>query len=57
MDELLGLDEDELDAFLLTEDEIKIKERVWVEMNRDYLEAIAGKFHHCPLHFRYLYSL
>lgn len=45
VDELLGLDEDELDAFLLTEDEIKIKERVWVEMNRDYLEAIAGMLH------------
>ncbi|OCH87175.1 BRF1-domain-containing protein [Obba rivulosa] len=42
-DELLGLDEDELDQFLLTEDEVKIKERVWVEMNRDYLEAIAAK--------------
>lgn len=41
-DELLGLDEDELDRFLLTEEEVKIKERVWVELNRDYLEAIAG---------------
>ncbi|KZV70104.1 cyclin-like protein [Peniophora sp. CONT] len=43
VDELLGLDEDELDAFLLNEDEIKLKERVWVEMNRDYLEAIAAR--------------
>lgn len=48
VDELLGLDEDELDAFLLTDDEIKLKERVWVEMNRDYLEAIAGKFSTAP---------
>ena len=43
-DELLGLDEEELDRFLLTEEEVKIKERVWVELNRDYLEAIAGQF-------------
>jgi transcription factor IIIB subunit 2 len=42
VDELLGLDEDELDRFLLTEEEVKIKERVWVEINRDYLEALAG---------------
>ncbi len=41
-DELKGLDEEELDAFLLSEDEIKMKERVWVEINRDYLEALAG---------------
>jgi len=42
-DELLGLDEDELDRFILTEEEVRIKERVWVEMNKDYLEAIAAK--------------
>ncbi|KLO10354.1 hypothetical protein SCHPADRAFT_916374 [Schizopora paradoxa] len=42
-DELKGLDEEELDAFLLSEDEIKMKERVWVEINRDYLEALAAK--------------
>lgn len=42
VDELVGLDEDELDQFLMTEEEIRIKERVWVEMNREYLEAIAG---------------
>ncbi|KAI0643552.1 hypothetical protein C8Q79DRAFT_979749 [Trametes meyenii] len=42
-DELLGLDEEELDRFILTEDEVKVKERVWVEMNRDYLEALAAK--------------
>ncbi|KAG1826262.1 cyclin-like protein [Suillus subaureus] len=43
VDELLGLDEEELDRFLLTEEEVKIKERVWVEINRDYLEALAAK--------------
>lgn len=42
VDELLGLDEDELDRFILTEEEVRIKERVWVEINRDYLEALAG---------------
>ncbi|KAG6844390.1 hypothetical protein H0H87_007202 [Tephrocybe sp. NHM501043] len=42
-DELLGLDEEELDRFLLSEAEVKIKERVWVELNKDYLEALAAK--------------
>lgn len=43
-DEALGgLDEEELDAFILTEEEVRMKERVWVEMNRDYLENLAGK--------------
>jgi len=42
VDELSGMDEDELDQFLMTEEEVRIKERVWVEMNREYLEAIAG---------------
>ena len=45
-DELGPMDEfeDELNAFLLSEEEVKIKERVWVEMNRDYLESIAGEY-------------
>ena len=43
VDELAGLDEEELDQLLLNEEEVRIKERVWVEMNREYLEAIAGK--------------
>jgi len=49
-DDLLGLDEDELDRFILSEEEVRIKERVWVELNRDYLEAIAGQlFYICVL--------
>jgi transcription factor IIIB subunit 2 len=44
VDELTGLDEEELDQFLMAEEEVRIKERVWVEMNREYLEAIAGEF-------------
>ena len=43
-DELEGLDENELDQFILSEEEVRIKERVWVEINRDYLEAIASEF-------------
>lgn len=34
--------EDELDAFILTPDEAKEKERLWMEMNKEYLEHIAG---------------
>ena len=43
-DEFADLDDEELDQFILTEEEVKIKERVWVEMNKDYLESIAGGF-------------
>lgn len=50
-EELLGLDEEELDAFLLTEDEVKIKERVWVEMNKEYLENLAGELYPCVVIF------
>jgi len=39
----LGLNDEELDKFLLDEEEAKIKERVWVELNKDYLEALAAK--------------
>jgi len=41
-DEFADLDDEELDQFILTEEEVRIKERVWVEMNKDYLESIAG---------------
>ena len=44
VDELMGLDEDELDGFILSEEEVRVRERVWVEMNREYLEAIAGEW-------------
>jgi len=43
VDELMNLDEDELDGFILSEDEVRLKERIWVEMNREYLEALAAK--------------
>ena len=47
VDELLGLDEEELDRFVLSEEEVKVKERIWVEINKDYLEALAGMFCCC----------
>ena len=43
-DEFLDLDDEELDRFILTEEEVRWKERIWVEMNKDYLEAIAGEY-------------
>ena len=39
----MGLNKEELDRFILSEDEVNIKECVWVELNRDYLEALAGE--------------
>ncbi|CAO1637288.1 unnamed protein product [Jaminaea pallidilutea] len=38
-DTLSGLDEDELDQFILGPEEVRIKERVWMEFNVDYLQA------------------
>lgn len=37
------LDEDELDAFILTPDEVAIKSRVWMEANLTYLQQLADK--------------
>ena len=37
-EDFADLDDEELDAFILNEEEVKIKERVWIEFNRDYLE-------------------
>ncbi|TIC26717.1 BRF1-domain-containing protein [Wallemia mellicola] len=41
VDELQGLDESELDDMILGEDEVRVKERIWMEFNKDYLEKIA----------------
>ncbi|TFK35862.1 hypothetical protein BDQ12DRAFT_668240 [Crucibulum laeve] len=43
VDKLLGLNKDKLDQFILTDDEVKIKEQVWVELNCDYLEALTAR--------------
>ncbi|KAG8984229.1 transcription factor TFIIIB subunit brf1 [Tulasnella sp. 427] len=42
-DKLDDLDEDELDQFILTDEEVRLKTRVWVELNKDYLEKMAAK--------------
>ncbi|EGG01140.1 uncharacterized protein MELLADRAFT_92647 [Melampsora larici-populina 98AG31] len=42
-DHLSDLDEDELDCFILNENEVEIKTRVWMELNREYLEKLAEK--------------
>lgn len=39
--ELEGLDEDELDSFIMTPEEVKVKTRLWMEFNKDYLETLA----------------
>ena len=42
-DGLDDLDEEELDSFILTDEEVKVKERVWMEFNKDYLEAALAR--------------
>jgi len=39
----VDLDDDEINAYLCSEEEVVKKTRLWVEFNRDYLEAIAAK--------------
>lgn len=38
-----GLDEEEIDSYILSEDDVRVRERIWVEHNKDYLEAVAGE--------------
>ena len=40
---LSDLDEEDLDAYILTEEEVRIKERLWMEFNKDYLEKVAER--------------
>ncbi|CEQ40436.1 SPOSA6832_02050, partial [Sporobolomyces salmonicolor] len=42
-DSLDDLDEDELDAFILTPAEVEAKSRLWMENNKDYLRDLANK--------------
>ncbi|GAA6013453.1 hypothetical protein JCM11491_006088 [Sporobolomyces phaffii] len=42
-DRLDDLDEDELDCFILTEEEVEMKRRVWMETNKEYLKELADK--------------
>lgn len=41
--DLDGIDDDELDKLLLTEEEIKIKTEIWMKDNEDYLKAQKEK--------------
>ncbi|EDO28578.1 predicted protein, partial [Nematostella vectensis] len=41
--DLTGLDDVELDKCLLTEDEIKVKTKIWMEENKEYLEKMKEK--------------
>ncbi|KAJ9476692.1 Transcription factor IIIB 70 kDa subunit [Pseudozyma hubeiensis] len=42
-DELTDLDEEELDRFILSPEEVRIKERVWMEFNKDWMEQMLKK--------------
>jgi transcription factor IIIB subunit 2 len=42
-DDLNDLDEEELDGYICGEQEAYIKERVWTELNLDYLRKLAAK--------------
>ncbi|KZO94648.1 cyclin-like protein [Calocera viscosa TUFC12733] len=42
-DDDIEIDDAELDIYILTEQEVQLKERVWVELNRQYLEECAAK--------------
>ncbi|GAA5849761.1 hypothetical protein JCM8547_000555 [Rhodosporidiobolus lusitaniae] len=42
-DRLDDLDEDELDAFILTPEEVERKSKVWMEANKEYLKELAEK--------------
>lgn len=42
-DSLEGLDEEELDAFILTPEEIEIKSKLWMQANKEYLKELAEK--------------
>ncbi|KAG8832950.1 transcription factor TFIIIB subunit brf1 [Serendipita sp. 399] len=41
-DDLNGLDEEELDNYICGEEEARVKERVWTELNLDWLRKLAG---------------
>ncbi|XP_052105222.1 transcription factor IIIB 90 kDa subunit-like [Mytilus californianus] len=41
--DLHGIDDEELDKFLLSDDEIKLKTSIWMAENSDYLKALEEK--------------
>lgn len=42
-DDFADLDDEELDSFINSEAEVRIKERVWMEFNKDYLEKVLER--------------
>ncbi|KAK9817299.1 hypothetical protein WJX72_012355 [[Myrmecia] bisecta] len=42
-DTLSDIEDEEMEAYLHTEEEVKLKEVIWTELNRDYLETQAAK--------------
>ncbi|XP_014673490.1 PREDICTED: transcription factor IIIB 90 kDa subunit-like [Priapulus caudatus] len=41
--DLTGIDDDELDKFILTEDEVKVKTDIWTKVNAEYLQQQKEK--------------
>ncbi len=41
-DDLQGLDEDELDGYLLTDEQVEAKTKIWNTFNRDYMIKLNG---------------
>jgi transcription factor IIIB subunit 2 len=46
-DDLTGLDEGELDSYLLDEHAVKVKTMIWNKMNREYLVKLYCEYEHC----------
>ena len=42
--DLNGIDDDELDQFILSEDEVKIKTTIWMRANADFLQELKGSY-------------
>jgi hypothetical protein len=45
VDLLDDVDDEELERYLCTPEEVTARTRMWVEFNKDYLEALAGGFY------------
>lgn len=43
-DNFSDINDDELDMYLASEDEVKVKTIIWSQLNKDFLEAEAGTY-------------
>ncbi|KAK3885634.1 hypothetical protein Pcinc_010167 [Petrolisthes cinctipes] len=41
--DLTGIDEDEIDSYILSSSEVKVKTEMWMKLNKDYLEEMREK--------------